>query len=337
MKTLVKISVSFTAVLLLAIIAVFAINATDEKQTELTQQMLTKFPAQEGFSLKEFKRPQANRVSAIDFSKYEDYTKDPAKYDALLKEHDEVLGTLGRALSVGHVAVNPDESIYDGLFIYQKNEHLLFLVFLSQQIKLGKTTEALTLLEKSNRFLVSMASTPQTYITKLIGLALLNTNAEFTKSLLESKVVKSIPSSLKESFNIVDTPEQMWQKSSQKEFLLASSALNGPLNSDIFDLQNPNKALNSVLGWLYPKLLRPNETLNIMSSGYTLGSSPECSKVNSEACTEAYSKLTGFTATNFFINPVGRSLAAIILPKLYNVRYKFDATKNKIKETTASF
>lgn len=339
MNRSIKVLTSIIAVFFLATITVFMINATDEKQTELTQQMLQKFPAQEGFSLREFKLPKEERVSSVDLRKFSDYTKDPKKYDNLIQKHQKSLSTTEKAFSVGHVAVNPDETFYDGVYFYPTNEHYLFLAFLSQKIKQGKTNEALKMLEQSNRFLVSTAGSPQTIISKLISISMLRTNAEFIKELLDNGAIKKTPSSLKESFTLTQTPEQMWDESTRKELQMISTIVRDPLTNDVIEaFGTPSfseKIQKSILDWVYPKLFRRNHTLNMISAGYAALSSPACLQSDLKDCTY-YEDITNFTVSNFYLNPAGRTLTKILLPKFNGVIKKFQISTEKLKETVAT-
>lgn len=341
MKRSIKVLTSFIAVFFLAVLTVFMINATDEKQTELTQQMLQKFPAQEGFSLKEFKLPKEERVPSVYLEKYSDYIKDQEKYDALILKYEKSLATNKKAFSIGRAAVNPDETFYDAVFFYPPSDHRLFLAFLSQEIKHGKVTDALKQLEQSNHFLVSLAGTPQTIIAKLISLATLKRNAEFAKDLIATGVVKKIPDSLKESFSLIETPEQMWDESSRKEFQLVSTIILGPIDSDMASaFMDDTTTLSgrfrkSILDWFYPKLIRRNQTLNMLSSAYAALSSPECLKHDSKECTY-FENTTKFTVSNFFVNPLGRGLLKLFLPKFQGVRYKFQISTTALKDLVAT-
>ena len=91
-----------------------------------------------------------------------------------------------------------------------------------------------------------------------------------------------------------------------------------------------------IAGWFYPKLIRRNQTLNEMSAGYEKLASPECSQPKSEKCSAHYENVTGFTAATIFINPVGRSMLGLFLPKVYGTRVKQKLSVDKLNEMVAA-
>lgn len=329
-------------VFLFALLLVLGINATDQKQTELTQRMLQKFPAQEGFSLKEFKTPPTGKVFMVDFERYSDYVKSPQKYDEMISKHQNTLDILERAFKVGQVAVDPEGGFLDGVFRYSSNDHQLFLASLSQKIKRGQLKEALDLLEDSNRFLASIVNSPQTLISGLISLAILNRNVEFVKNLKEEGVLTQVPASLKESFRLSVTPEKIWEQNTRREFQYISTVILGPMTDpDLFYTTNIDKSKvespsigDTFSNWFYSRLIRRNQTLNLISQGFADIESPACQTATSEECAQIYDKVTQFTATNFFVNPVGRNLARLLFPKIgTGTRVKISAATERLQKS----
>lgn len=344
MKKAIKFLASSFGVATLLILIAVMINSTDEQQTPRTQELLQKFPAREGFLLKDFKLPREERTPTMDFTKYSDYLKEQAKYDDLIAKYTKNLALMEKAVSIGHVAVNPDDTFKDGVSFFPRDEHRLFLAYISQKIKQGKTNEALKLLEQSNRFLVSIAESPQTIIAKLIAIAILKNNADFAQDLVATGVIKKAPASLKESFQITQTSDQLWDESSRKEFQLSSTLILSRLDRstaeslDVF-IDGPSiadKTIKPIFLWLYPKLFRPNHTLNMLSKGYADIASPVCQKSSSKECEQLYAEATANTATNFFLNPVGRYIVKILLPRFQGVKMKFEYGTTKLRETVAT-
>jgi hypothetical protein len=339
-KNPIKISISVILVLFFALITILAINATDEQQTELTKQMLQKFPAQKGFEMKGFKLSQKDRAPNSNFEKYSDYIKDPAKYDELIKRYQKSLEVTEKAFRAEHVAEDPNASFYDGINIYHPADHSLFQAFLSQKIKQGNLPEALNLLEQSNKFLASIVESHQIYINKLIALNLLRKNAEFVKNLKDEGVMMKAPDSLKSSFKLTQDPEKIWEEAGKTEFLLSSTVILGPIDETTFNMTDAfdeeenlqSRVLGKVTAWFYPKLLRRNQTLNWMSAGYAALASPVCVNPSSQQCNEVYEKAISSTKFNFFINPVGRFLYKLFLPGVSWNLLKFHSAIKKLKE-----
>lgn len=344
MKKVFKIFVSIFAVFILAVLTVFGINATDEKQTELTQQMLQKFPAQDGFALKDFKFPKEERLPSLQFQDYSEYLKSPEKFDELISKYQKNLATIERAFKTGKVAINPDDTFYDGVYHYSPNDHKLFLISLSQKIKKGLIKDALNSLAESNRFLVNLTDSPQTFISELIALSLLRANADFVKNLKTEGILKETPATLKDSFYLTATPEKMWELCSRREFQLVSTVVLGPLDSKMFDMTSvfteetdiKRHALGEIAGWFFPKLIRRNQTLNSMSESFAVAGSAACDTPSSKECRETDERATTFTAFNFFINPAGRTLNKLLIPRFGSqVRLKLKASTEKLNKTIA--
>lgn len=344
MKKAFKVFASIVAVFILAALTVFAINATDEKQTELTQKMLQKFPAQDGFALKDFKLPKEDRLPSIQFQDYNDYLKTPEKFDELISKYQKHLSTIERAFKTGKVAINPDDTFYDRIYFYSPNDHRFFLISLSQKIKRGLINEALSSLAESNRFLVNLTDSPQTFISELIALNLLRTNADFVKNLKSEGVLKETPPALKDSFYLTATPEKMWDQCSRLEFQMVSTVILGPLDARMFDMtsaftentDSKSHVIGEIAGWLYPKLIRRNQTLNSFSESFAAASSPVCDTPMTKECKETDEKATTFTVFNFFVNPVGRSLNKIFIPHYGSqIRLKLKTSTEKLNKTIA--
>jgi hypothetical protein len=306
--------------------------------------MLQKFPAQDGFALKDFKLPKEERLPSLQFQEYSEYLKSPEKYDELISKYQKNLATIERAFKIGKVAINPDDTFYDGIYLYSPNDHRFFLISLSQKIKKGLVKEALSDLAESNRFLVNLTDSPQTFISELIALNLLRTNADFVKNLKAAGVLKETPATLKDSFYLTATPEKMWEQCSRREFQLVSTVILGPLDAKMFDMASvfteetdiKRHALGEIAGWFFPKLIRRNQTLNAMSESFAVAGSAVCETPHSKECTETDEKATTFTALNFFINPVGRSLNKLLIPRFGSqVRLKLKTSTEKLNKTIA--
>ncbi|WP_413289768.1 hypothetical protein [Bdellovibrio sp. HCB337] len=338
MKTINKIFIGAFTFVFVSVITIFAINATDVPQTELTRQMLQKFPAQEGFSMLEFKTVPEEKRPQLDFEKYSDYTKDPAKYDELIKTYYHFIEKSERAFQIGRVAVNPDATIFDGFATYSVNSHKLFLVFLSQKIAQGKMNEAMDLLEKSNHFFASIVQTPQVYIQKMISLRHLRQNAEFALKLKEAGVLKKAPATLKESFKLTQTPQKIWEDAGKMEFLMASSVVLAPDAAGFFEMTNIDgsgenqlrNAAKKTVRWFMSKLYRPNQTLNDLSEGYSIFKSPECAGQTPKKCGEALDRIAPLEGKNLIINPWGKSLVRTFLPRFAGTYTKVEISSQDL-------
>lgn len=331
MKKNIKFFVSAVAVIFIFTLVVFTINTTDELQTPLTQKMLQKSPPQEGFSLKEFKHPRDRKVPSLDIAKCGDYNKEAAKFDELIQQNKPSIDLMEKAFRIGHVAANPDEVFEDAIYTFPRNDFYLYRAFLCQKIKAGQTPEALFLLEQSNKFLASIAESQQTYINKLLSIYFLKRNADFAKSFKDENIVKTLPPSLIASLRLTQTPEQMWTEAGLKEFQLASAVILGPLDKNYFEMtvfssgesSFKERVAEKITGWLAPKLIRRNDTLNMLAESYAVQATGACTSLNEQQCTDIYNNITATTGLNFFINPVGRAITKMLVPRLMNTIHKF--------------
>jgi len=332
MKTTARVSISILAVLLLIVIIVFAINATDEEIHENTQGMLKQLTAQEGFSLKNFKE----WPPAIRFSNYQEYKTDPAKWDQTLAENTHFVELVLKANEVGRVEIDPNAKFRDHFSTYKLSAHEMFLILVSQKVKQGKKAEAFDLLEKSNHFLVNIAGTPQSLINQLIAIACLKTNARFVKTLKDEGL--KIPESLKSSFKLHKSARELFATGSQFEFLMISTAIDDlrKYGLEMTDIAGGNpSAFDRAKNFLSGKLFRPQQTLNWIADLQPEFLTEACKVKSLDECSAKYIEITRPKGIDAIINPVGRSFIEMFLARYTNTYQKFEYSLKELDKNLA--
>jgi hypothetical protein len=341
-KKPIKVLLSLFALFIFGIALTFAVNATDQELTESTKKVLQPLPPQAGYDLKNFKLPKEDEAPRIDIEKYSEYKKDTAKYNELLDKYPKVLAPSLAAAEAGQIQLPPSGKIGDYSGIQQMNSHRLFMIHLSRQISQGQVAGALKLLEGSNRFLISVLESSPTMISRMISLALLNKHVAYLQELKEAGLVKTVPESLKASFHLHKTPQEIFISMLQSELRVSAPLIQTRetylMTKSVFgeNLSTSEAFSVNLMAWVTEKLKRPNQTVNWLNEIYETYAKENCLQGDAnDPCTQKYDSIANSTPLNFFINPTGRGLVRLVGMRSSGIYKKLETGYRKL-ETEAS-
>jgi len=329
-KKPIKVLLGLFTLLCLMIMLIFAINWVDEPLSEEARSLSAKFPAQAGVPLKSVRMSSKDLPTRYESATFQEYVKNQTVLDSALEQYRPHVEKLLKAFEVGKIELNPDFGFSENLGIYNSRAHQLFYVLVSQNIKDGKVKEAYALLEQSNRFLVNIVETPQTYLNVMIALATLKENALYLKSLNALKL-RPLPSTLIASFHISKSAAEIYETCSRFEFrmfvVLLEEMPGLPFNST-----NTNQLIVGMVSewpWLQvalSKLRRRNQTLNWMAQIRSEMLLPECHGKETRECSKTYrEQVDNVKWAGLLINPTGRELIKIFDPMKAPIREKMEA------------
>jgi len=343
MKKFSKIFLGVFLLLTVFIFSFFAINATDESLSVKSQALISNYPTQSGYSLSKLKVSKFNSVPGIDFNGYQDYKKNQAELDKIIAEHSKPIEVFLEAFNEGHVEVLNGEPWNGSSGIFPSNNYRLFLAMLSQKVQQGKMDEALKLVEKANLFTINILETPQSTINKMIALLALNRNVDFVESLKTEGFLKKTPESLKNSFQLSQTVKEIYQTSLKYEFASVVNAIKiyqiEGLTIGITDAsQSP---LDPVFKFVGRNALRRNQTMNWLADIYEDLMEPACTvpeKPQSiEECSHTYKRVIQDARLSYYlINPVGRGLIRMFIPKTSQQYQKMETGFTKLNAKIAA-
>jgi hypothetical protein len=349
MKRIVRVVLGIFSVVLLALAMVFLVNAFDETLTAQAKVAMEPLPLKPGYSLVQLRdaskgdaqnKSQGKEAPPVVVRTFQDYKKDPQKVDEALKGSVSSLKALLDAYDVG----TPEEKSYDdfrsNIAFYPFNIQAVFLASVSQQLAAGQTEQAFAVLEKSNAFLKNLIQSPQSLLNAMIGLASLRKNGEFFASLQAEPFAAKIPESLRASFVVQATAEEIFANALKKEIKITSQVVMKVTIND-FELSNINenqKAKSfSFKTLVYPALFRKNQTLNWIAEVHEEIRGEGCKGKNDILCSATYQReVEGAGLKGHLINPVGRGLLKLIFPRLLESRMKIEGHLDKLRQVSAA-
>ena len=312
MKSTFKVLIGTGAFIILAVAAIFAINFTDQALTEKTQQALQKYPEVPGYSLKQFRSQEFKNMPSPEIEDLKDYKDKKETVDAALSKYEPQLKALLEAFNQGKVEVVAGQD-FENIGFYPYTLHKYFILLMSQKALSGQLPSVLETVEKSNNFLKSIIQTPQVLIGKKAALAALKLNSKLISELKEQGLVKSIPASLKQSFVIDQSADEILKSALSFEFLITAKLIS---NEKSF--------------------IRPNQTLNWYSE--IVDQSMGCREGQElEQCSDVYQNEISQAGLKFYlVNPTGRGIIKLLAPRLAGVSSEIKKKKVELAEQISS-
>jgi hypothetical protein len=341
MKHVEKIALGFFVGAIVLFVGTVIFNATDVALSPEALQAMAPVEKQAGYPLSKLQFPKESRPEKLQkVSTFQEYLERRTDLDAALERNKFALEPLFEAMKEGKIAVENDVDFRNFAILFPFEAQGYFLVFLSQKFHAGYIKEGLELLESSNHFLASFLESPQLLINTQVALSAFRSNAIFAKSLEASGIVTAWPLSVKKSFALSRSAEQIFDQATQRELQLTLSVINSDKNnlagalelsgSEVFGYKLSEFAVKS--------LFRPHQTSNVYAKAFQEMKSSECLNATKlEDCSPTLRDETHFNSlSSYLVNPVGRAIVQLALPRLPGQKKKIVQILTETSETVAS-